>query len=257
MTRTHSAKEFFDRTTPAVLELKHLATALDAELIGKVTQLTKAAPGLWPLPAPFDEEDRFDFTRESAPLTAWGLPLNQREVQSFSPLVAEAVFGSKIMFLDADADEAFLLQTATSPGQRLATGAWVTRAYQDLPELASVVERTGWVLIPIGPERSLGLFIVSEANASWVPKLAEWCDREGRNRGRFRLLDGVCVLEEQTAPEPHRHQALSHRVDLFLSRLEVYFGEPDEPLLDLLRERHLAKRALREQVERARLQPPA
>ena len=126
-----------------------------AELIGKVSHLTKAKPGLWRLPAPFDEQDRFDNTRETAPLGAWGLPLNQREVQSFGPLVAEAVFGSKVMFVDSQMEEEFLLRVATSPGSRHTTGAWVTRGYEDLPQLPEVVERAGWLLIPIGPERGL------------------------------------------------------------------------------------------------------
>lgn len=252
MARIIPAAGVFASAEPTILGLGHLVTALDGELIGKVTHLTQAKPGLWPLPAPFDEEDRFDNTREAAPLAAWALPANQREVQSFGPLVAEAVFGAKIMFLDAAADEAFLAQIATSPGHRLETGAWVTRAYQDLPQLPEVIQRIGWALIPIGPERSQGLFIVSAANAPWLSKLADWCDREGRNHGEFRLVNGSLALADEGAPEQFRRQAMAHQADQFLFGFETYFGEPEDNVLDLVRERLAARRALREKIARAR-----
>jgi hypothetical protein len=106
---------WFESPDPAVLSLPHLITALDAELIGKVTQLTKSRPGLWNVPAPFDEHDGFDNLREAAPLSAWGLPLNQGEVQALGPLVAEAIFGVKLMFVDAAADERLSPSTPFAP----------------------------------------------------------------------------------------------------------------------------------------------
>src|SRR5262247_3529459 len=95
------ATQFFRSRHPKVAELSHLVTALDAELIGKLAHLTKSKPGLWPVAAPFDENDVYDRARETAPFQAWALPANQAEVLAFSPGIQEAVFGVKLMMLDA------------------------------------------------------------------------------------------------------------------------------------------------------------
>src|SRR6266511_1258045 len=51
------ASPYFSVARPPALELPHLITALDAEFIGKLVHLTKSEPGLWPVPAPFEEHD--------------------------------------------------------------------------------------------------------------------------------------------------------------------------------------------------------
>ena len=40
---------FFSSARPAVIDLPHLITALDAELMAKVVHLTQSTPGLWHL----------------------------------------------------------------------------------------------------------------------------------------------------------------------------------------------------------------
>ena len=66
------------------------------------------------------------------------------------------------------------------------------RGYQDLPELPQLLESCGWALIPIGPERSRALFIVSPANTNLVTTLRErgyvLFPAEGANYGVVRWL---------------------------------------------------------------------
>src|SRR5690349_11009351 len=182
-----SASLYFFSARSPVLNLPHLITALDAELIGKVVHLTKSRPGLWRVAAPFYDQDVYDVARESAPFSAWALPANHGEVLAFSPMIQEAIFGDKLMMLDATFDEATLAQLAVTTGQRMETGAYVTQGYQDLSALPQLLSQCDWALIPVGAERSKGLFVVSPAKADWIAKMHEWCEREGRNFGELKL----------------------------------------------------------------------
>jgi hypothetical protein len=251
-----STTQFFASAEPSAAGLPHFISALDAELIGKVAHLTKAKPGLWPVAAPFDDQDVFERARESAPFKAWALPGNQAEVLSFGHVVQEAIFGVKLMMLDANFDEATLARLAVTTGHRLETGAYVTRGYQDLPELAQLVERCGWVLIPVGPERSRGLFVASQANADWIAKMQEWCEREGRNFGQLRREGGKLVFRDQPAPPNYRANAVAHRIDVFLGNLEVLFGEPDESILPEIERRLQTRRKLQADIARSKQPAP-
>lgn len=247
---------FFASPRPAVLELPHLITALDAELIGKIAHLTKAKMGLWNVPAPFDEQDVYERAREVAPLSAWTLPANQAEVLSFGALVQEAIFGTKLMILDANFDEATLTKIAVTTGQRLSTGAYVTRGFQDLPELPLLVDQCHWVLIPVGPERSKGLFAVSAAKADWIVKMQEWCEREGRNSAQVKLRGEVVEVVDRAAPDKYRTNAIHHSIDRFLGEMEVFFGGADESILPLVQQRIAFRSKLRHDIARAQGPPP-
>jgi hypothetical protein len=244
--------QFFTSARPPAVELPHFITALDAELIGKVAHLTKSKPGLWGVPAPFDENDVYDRARESAPFNAWALPANQAEVLAFSPVIQEAIFGVKLMMLDATFDEATLARLAVTHGQRLKTGAYVSRGYQDLPELPQLIEQCGWALIPIGPERSKGFFVANAAHAEWIDKMQEWCGREGRNFGQLRRQGDQLIFCDQLAPEKHRNNAIARHIDGFLGGFEVLFGEVDESILPALERRVRARRQLRSEVARSK-----
>jgi len=250
---------FFESRRPAALHLPHLVTALDAELIGKLTQLTKSRPGLWNVPAPFDANDTFDNLRDAAPLSLWTLPLNQGEVQAFSPLVTEAIFGVKLMFVDSAANESLLAEKAVLTTRRLETGAYITGNYQDLPTLPEILEGIGWALIPIGPERSRAVFITRPTHAALVTKMEEWCEREGRNFATVALNGETLVLREQTAAASFRENAIAHRIDALLGDLESYFGGVEEDqLLPLIQQRIDARRKLRQELSRDHpVQPPA
>lgn len=242
------ASPCFESARPPALSLPHLITALDAELIGKVTHLTRSKPGLWNVPAPFDEHDVFDNTREGTPLAAWAEPLNQGELQAFGPFVAEAVFGAKLMFVDSAADQELLTTKAVTTGRRLETGAYVTQGYQDLEALPEILDRIGWALIPIGPERGKALFITSPAKADLIVQLREWCERGGRNVATLQLAGEFPVLDDRSAPEKPRANAIAHRVDGFLGDLETVFGPIDSALLPVIEERIQARRKLREEI---------
>jgi hypothetical protein len=258
MSDTSPATAYFSSARPAALDLPHLITAFDAELIGKVSHLTRSKPGLWPIPAPFDENDQFDNTRESAPLASWALPLNQTEVQGLRWHVAEAIFGSKLMFVNSEADETVLAQLAVPLGRRLDTGAYVTDGYEDLPSLPGLLDRIAWALIPIGPERSRALFITSAAAGDWVEKLREWTDHQGRNTAVLRSDSGTLILAARPAPANYRDNAMAHRIDGFLGEMETLFGHADPALPQAVERRLQARRELRQRIESARQSlPPA
>jgi hypothetical protein len=251
-----AATQFFSSAEPPAIGLPHLITTVDGELIGKLAHLTKSKPGLWNVAAPFDEHDVYDRARESAPFAAWAYPANQAEILSFSLLVQEAVFGVKLMMLDANFDEGTLARLAVTTGQRLETGAYVTQGYQDLPTLPQLIEQCGWALIPIGPERSKGLFVVRPANAGWIDQMREWCEREGRNFGQVRCEGPRLIFRDQPAPEKYRANAIAHHIDGFLSRLETCFGPVDEAILPAIEQRLQARRKLQEDIARSKQPRP-
>lgn len=258
MESTQPLSMLFASGRPPALELPHLITALDAELIGKVAHLTKSKIGLWSTPAPFDEQDVYDRARESAPLAAWALPANQAEVLSFGPYLQETVFGTKLLFLDAAFDELVLTEMAVLNGERLATGAYVTHGFENLPELPQLVERCQWVLIPIGPDRSKALLAVSKARADWIAKMQEWCEREGRNFAELRSDNGAVVLVDRPASEKYRTNAINHCIDAFLGNIETFFGGADESILPAIQERIGARNQLRLEARKAgQASPPA
>jgi hypothetical protein len=239
---------YFASPHPSVLKLPHLITALDAELIGKVAHLTKSKPGIWPVPAPFDEDDVFDRARESAPFDAWSLPANQAELLGFGAVIREAIFGTKLMLLDSAFGQEELARLAVLRGERMATGAYVTWGFQELAELPQLVEQCGWALIPVGPERSQGLFVVSPSNSDWLALLQEWCEREGRNFSQLRVKDGKLRLHHQPASDKYRENAIAHHIDSFLGGMEVFFGGVDESILPAIERRLQARRKLRQDL---------
>lgn len=250
-----SAATLFPTANPPLARLPHLITALDAELLGKISQLTNANLALWPVPALFDGNLQFDNTRESAPLSEWAAPLNQAEVLGLRWNAAEAIFGGKVMIVDAASDERLLTELATPVGRREETGAYITPGYEELETLPRLVEQSGWVLIPAGAERSKAFFVTNAAQAGLVQKLREWCDRQGRNHAVLQNSENGMVLVESAAPAAGRDRAMVHHVDAFLSRMDVFFGDCESALPDLIRSRALERREFRERVERARRAP--
>lgn len=246
------AESFFSSLHPAALDLPHLITALDAELLGKLVHLTKSKPGVWGVSAPFDENDVFDRARETAPFSAWALPANQAEILSFGSLLQEAVFGVKLMMLDSGFHEATLVRLATPAGQKLETGAYVIEGYQDLATLGELIELCGWALIPIGPERSKALFITSPPRREWVAALKRWCEHDGRNCGALRDEGGRLFIADAPAPAKYRENAIAHRIDRLLGEFEGYFGGSDG-LGALVEQRVQARKKLQQDIARSKL----
>lgn len=252
MEKLIAAEPYFSSPHPAALGLPHLITAIDADLLGKIVHLTKSKPGLWGVSAPFDENDVFDRAREAAPFSAWALPANQAELLSFGMLAQEAVFGIKLMMLDASFDEPTLVKLASTSGERLETGAYITHGYQDLPTLAELLERCEWALIPIGAERSKALFITNADKMEWVTTLKAWCDKDGRNCGALRSDGGKLVVAETSAPEKYRENAMAHRIDRLLGEMECYFGGVDGDALALIQKRIEHREKLQQDIARSK-----
>lgn len=255
----HPAAAYFESPQPSALELPHLITALDAELIAQVGHLTKARPGLWHVPAPFDDQDRFDNLRTVAPLEEWSSPLNQAEAQGLRFYVAEAIFSAHLMFVDSAADEKILTTLAVTTGRRLETGAYVSQSYADIPTLPALIEQIGWALIPLGPERSKAIFLTCPARAERVGKLRDWCASHGRNHGVLRREGGALIVTDEPAPEKFRANAMAQRIETFLGTMEGYFGAADPAWLLAIEQRLEARRDLRRRIEQSKQAtlPPA
>jgi hypothetical protein len=249
------ATTLFPTANPPLARFPHLITALDAELLGKLAQLTKANLALWHVPAPYDENSQFDNARESVPLSEWAFPLNQAEILGMRWNAAEAIFAGKVMIVDAESDERLLTALASPAVRREETGAYVTPGCEELETIAQFVEQSGWVLIPVGAERSKAFFVTNAAQADLVQKLCAWCERQGRNHAVLQSSESGMVLVETAAPAAERERAMVHHVDAFLSRLEVFFGDCESAVPDLIRRRAKERHEFRERIERARRSP--
>ncbi len=243
---------FFTSPRPAVVDLPHLITAMDAELMGRVTHLTKSKPGLWGLSAPYDENDVFDPWRETAPFREWELPANQAELLTPGRFAAEALFGTKAILLDSAIDEAAVFALTDVRGQRRDNGGFYVEGLHDLPALPQLLKLTCWALMPVAPDRGHGLFITSPDHASWVETLREWCERRGRSHCRVTLENGKLALVEANAPDNARERAAAAEIDLFLGKMDRYFRLADESLLPRLQQRLEAARRMRRDVEQAK-----
>lgn len=253
MSHTISASGYFATAHPAALDLPHLITALDAELLGKIVHITRSVPGIWPIPAPFDDNDVLDKTRESAPFSDWALLTNQAELLSFGQIVREAFFGAKVIILNALFDESVLKRFAPITGERLETGAYVYHSFADSEHLADLLNLCGWALIPIGPERGQAMFIVARENALLVAELKHWCGRHGRNAGELKAVDpgSQLVIDYTPAPEQHRARVMAQHIDEWIGEMETYFGHADETLGALVAQRIAERAKLREKIVQA------
>ena len=244
---------FFASPRPAVVELPHLITAMDAELIAKVVHITKSRPGLWHLPAPYDDNDVFDPWRDQeTPFSLWNLPANQAELLAPGRYAAEALFGTKAILLDSAIDEAAVLAVASVRGERKDNGGFYVDALHDLPALPKLIELTRWSLMPVAPDRSYGLFVTAPGQASWIEQLREWCERTGRSHCRLVTQDGNPALVNTQAPGEARERAAASHIDQFLAKMDRYFRLGDESLLPRLQERLDAARRMRSDVAEAR-----
>ena len=246
--------DLFSEVVPAVVRLPHVITPLDGELLGKVSQLTNSRPGLWPLPAPFDENDLYDEVRDYAPFANWGLPINQAEVQAIGRLVKDALFGANLLLIDSEVDQAKMAALTEVRGRRLPTGAWFTPGFQDLANLAEVVALAGWALIPVGPGRCRALVVGGPGRPSLVPQLEEWCGRQGRDTWKVIPSNGGAALEHRPAPTGARDAAIRRHIDGFLGEMELWFDGIHEDLPARVQQRVDDMGKLRENIKRARHQ---
>lgn len=253
MSASISPASFFSSARPAVIDLPHLITALDGELIAKVVHLTQSKPGLWRLPAAYDEKDVFDpWREEETPFSLWSLPANQAELLAPGRYAAEALFGTKAFLLDSCIDEPAVAALADSKGARLDNGGFYVEGVQDSPVLPQMLELTRWALIPVAPDRSHGLFVTTASNAGWIDKLREWCERAGRSHGRVIEQGGAVSLAETNAPDEARERAAGLQIDQFIGQMSRYFRLADESLLPRVQRRLEAARQMDLEIAKAR-----
>ena len=243
---------FFTSPHPPVVDLPHLITAMDAELIGRVAHLTKSKPGLWRLSAPYAENDVFDPWREEVPFREWELPANQAELLAPGRFANEALFGTKAILLDSAIDETAVAALSEVRGERRDNGGFYIDGLHDLPVLRQVLELTRWALLPVAPDRSHGLFVTAPDQAPWVEVLREWCERRGRSYCRVTMTNGKLTLIDASAPDETRERAAASQIDLFLGQMDRYFRLADESLLPRIQQRLEAARQMRHDVEQAR-----
>lgn len=243
---------FFSAPRPPVVDLPHLITAMDAELIGRVAHLTKSKPGLWRITAPYDENDVFDPWRDEAPFREWELPANQAELMAPGRFANEALFGTKAILLDSAIDEAAVLALAEVRGQRRDNGGFYVEGLHDLPVLPRMLQLTRWSLMPVAPDRSHGLFVTAPDHATWIDTLREWCERRGRSHCRVTIEDGKLALLEASAPDDARERAAASQIDQFLGVMDRYFRLADESLLPRIQQRLEAARQMRREIERVK-----
>ncbi len=255
MSRKASVSLFFGSPRPAVIDLPHFITALDGELIAKVVHLTKSKPGLWRLPAPYDDKDVFDpWREEETPFSLWNLPANQAELLAPGRYAAEALFGTKAILLDSSIDEPAVAAVAEFKGAREDNGGFYVAGLQDLPALPQMIELTRWALIPVAPDRSHGLFVTTPSNAGWIEKLREWCERAGRSHCRVVEQGGTVSLAETNAPDETRERAAGLQIDQFIGQMSRYFRLADESLLPRIQRRLEAARQMEQEMAKARQQ---
>ena len=243
---------FFSSPRPGVVDLPHIITAMDAELIGRVAHLTNSKPGLWRLSAPYDENDVFDPWREEAPFRQWELPANQAELLAPGRFAAEALFGTKCILLDSAVDEAAVFALTDVRGQRHDSGGFYVEGLHDLPVLPQLLNLTRWSLMPVAPDRGHGLFVTAPDDAVWVETLREWCERRGRSHCRVAMKVGKLALVETNAPDNIRERAAAAQIDLFLGKMDRYFRLADESLIPRIQQRLEAARQMRHDIEQAK-----
>ena len=248
---------YFGSACPSVLQLPHLITALDAELMAKVVHLTQSAPGLWRLPAPYDEADVYDPWRNAeTPFSLWNLPANQAELLAPGRFANEALFGTTAILLDSAIYEKAVRALTEVRGERKENGGYYVDGLQDLEAFPRLLEICRWTLMPVAPDRSYGLFVTSPEQASWVEALGEWCDRAGRSRCRLALKDDRLELVEEHAPAEARERAADHAIDQFLGRVERYFRLDDARLIARIEHRIAAARKLARAIAQSKRQDP-
>ena len=244
---------FFTSPRPAVIELPHLITAMDAELMAKVVHLTRSTPGLWHLPAPYDENDVFDPGRDpETPFSLWSLPANQAELLAPGRFAAEALFGTHAVLLDSAIDERAALALTETRGQRKENGGLYVDGLHDLPALPKLMEIARWALMPVAPDRRHGLFVTAPKEAPWVGTLREWCDRQGRSHGRVVLDGDTPVLLDTQAPDEARERAAAQQIDQFLGTMGRCFRLADESLLPRIQHRIEAARQMEQSLSQSK-----
>ncbi|MGD0093317.1 MAG: hypothetical protein ABSE73_25660 [Planctomycetota bacterium] len=162
---------FFKTAEPSAAAVPHLITYFDPELLQAIVRINGAKLGAWPLYAPFNEEDKYDTSRENVPLSAWALPLNQQELLTLGMSVNSLIFDGNTLIVGHATAEKALEECDAARGEQ---------GYEDLPDFPGLLAKISWALVPVGAERDYALFVASREKMDYFDLLARWCHERGR-----------------------------------------------------------------------------
>jgi len=212
---------FFKTAQPSAATVPHLITYFDPELLQAIVRINGAKLGAWPLYAPFNEEDRYDASREDVPLSAWALPLNQQELLTLGMNVNSLIFDGNTLIVDNSTDETVLQECEAARGEE---------GYEELPDFPGLLAKTHWALVPVGQNRDYALFLASRDKMDYFNLLANWCHERGRTYWMFAEKEGGLVLRGYPAPEDARRNAAAQYGHEFLAKAAHFGISPVEAL---------------------------
>ncbi|MCY3021694.1 MAG: hypothetical protein NTW87_22000 [Planctomycetota bacterium] len=219
-------KPLFLSSRPSAAFVPHLLTHFDAELLSAVVRINGAKLGVWNIPAPFSEDDRYEPYRENAPLSAWTLALNQQELLNLSTTVSGLIFGNETMIVNSSADESVLAECERQCGEQ---------GYEDLPDFAAVLAKINWALIPVDQEHERALFVASEEKVDYVHLLHAWCHQHGRTVSTIAFDGDKVLLQHHPAPPEARQQAAVEHGYQLLGKMAHFGISPQEAIEHLSR----------------------
>jgi len=204
---------FFSTEQPSAARVPHLITALDAELLSALVRVNGAKPGVWKAAPPYDENDVYQPFREDVPFESWSLAYNQGELLELAGYSNTLVFGNDTMLVDCASDQKSLAEAEESRGEG---------GYQDLPDFPKLLQRIGWALMSVGPERQYGLLVVHESKRNYIEMLQSWCLDHGRNYYSVASGEGGLMLRTRQAPEDARQRVIQQHGLQFVSKMVLY-----------------------------------
>jgi uncharacterized protein YoaH (UPF0181 family) len=214
-------KPLFVSPKPSAALVPHFITYLDADLLQAVVRVNGAKLGVWNVPAPYGEDDRYEPYRENAPLAAWAMALNQQELLNLGVNISGLVLGNETMIVDSSADEGILAECEKTCGEQ---------GYEDLEDFQKLLAKIKWALIPIDPEHDRALFVASEEKRDYVELLRNWCQQRGRAVTMIALEEDKYTLKHYLAPEEARQQAAIEHGYQYLAKMGHFGISPAEAL---------------------------
>lgn len=208
------ASLFFASEQPSAARAPHLITAFDSELFATLVRINGAKPGVWHAAAPYDDNDSYQPFREDVPLSAWRLAYNQGELLELAGYSNTLVFANDTLIVDSACDEKPLLEAEQSLGEG---------SYADLPDFPKLLQKTGWAVLAVGPDKYYALVLTSEAKRGYLDMLQRWC----HNKGRTFYTVSNNVARAWPAPADARQRLAFEQGGQFLTKL-AHLGIPGD-----------------------------
>jgi len=224
MADDEAPKPLFATPTPSAASVPHLITFFDAELLQAIVRINGAKLGVWNVPAPFGEDDRYEPYREDAPLAAWAMALNQQGLLNLDTNASGLIYGNETIIVDSTTDEAVLAECEKACGEE---------GYENLADFPGLLAKINWALVPIGQEHDHVLFVAGQAKMDYFELLWQWCHARGRTVSTIALDGGKLALKAYPAPEEARQQAAVEQAHQYLTRLAQFGIGPQEAVAHL------------------------